>query len=41
MSRVIAPEYVWEVGDDSLTIWDGFVDSPPNAARAAFSGVQA
>jgi len=28
-----ALEYVWEVGDDTLTIWDGFVGSP-----ASFKG---
>ncbi len=29
----IALEYVWEVGDDTLTIWGGFVGSP-----ASFKG---
>lgn len=29
----VALEYVWEVGDDTLTIWGGFVGSP-----AAFKG---
>ena len=26
----VALEYVWEVGDDALTIWGGFVGSPAN-----------
>jgi uncharacterized protein DUF1579 len=26
----VALEYVWEVGDDALTIWGGFVDSLAN-----------
>ncbi len=26
----VALEYVWEVGDDTLTIWGGFVGSPAN-----------
>jgi len=29
----VALEYVWEVGDDALTIWGGFVGSP-----ASFKG---
>ncbi len=29
----VALEYVWEVGDDTLTIWGGFVGSP-----ASFKG---
>lgn len=29
----VALEYVWEIGDDKLTIWGGFVGSP-----AAFKG---
>ncbi len=31
-----ALEYVWEVGDDTLTIWGGFVGSP-----ASFKGESA
>ncbi len=26
----VALEYVWDVGDDTLTIWGGFVGSPAN-----------
>jgi hypothetical protein len=32
----VALEYVWEVGDDALTIWGGFVGSPANF-RGKFS----
>jgi len=35
----LAPEYVWEVDDDTLTIWGGYVGSPASF-KGAFSDDQ-